>query len=122
MRVSLRLALDITTNDIVYDICGRKLKVSDYSVEYITGEPINVTFYCYDSDGNKEKYSYEDLYLNFDDIDDAENCFIEFVRRNPDLVFFNHDKINFAREIFMQGFSDGFQNKLKYSADEQLQK
>jgi hypothetical protein len=61
---------------------------------------------------------------NWDELCDEEKSFDSwFVQNNGDLYREIDDKIiGLLKMVYMQGYAAGFQNKLKYSSDEYLQK
>ena len=55
---------------------------------------------------------------NWDELCDEEKSFLKWIQNNDiGNVFFEILKI-----AYMQGYAEGFQSKLKYSSEEQLQK
>lgn len=122
MRLTLDSGLNYTTGDTLFDLCGRPLKVKDYSISYSNGKPINITFLCYYSSGDTGSYKYSQLYDSFDDLDDAEKSFLVWVQKNPDVVYFDIEEIDSLRQCYMDAFYSGFNHKLKHTAEEQLQK
>jgi len=122
MRINLKSCLNIKTLDTVYDMCGRPLKVKDYSITYENGKPVNATFGCYTDSGDFGVYKYSQLYDSFDDIDNAEKSFLKYLSRNPDIVYFDLEELDQIRDSYICGFNAGFEHKLICSAEEQLQK
>jgi hypothetical protein len=122
MRLTLDSGLNYTSGDILFDICGRKVKIKDYSIRYNNGKPIQITFVCYYDSGDTGSYSYSQLYDSFDDLDDAEKSFLKWIKKNPDVVYFDIEEIDSLRQCYIDAFYHGFNHRIQYSAEEQLQK
>jgi len=122
MRLSLNSLYNIHFGSLVYNICGDKITVQNYSFKYNNGKIISAELDCIDDSGYIEKYNYDELYDSFDDLCDEEKSFIKWIRKNPDVVYFDPEKVNQLRECYITAFADGFNSKLKYSAQESLQK
>ena len=122
MRLSLSSINNIYSGIVLYNICGGKVIVQNYSFKYNNGKIISAELDCIDSNGSTDKYSYDELYDSFEDLCDEEKSFVSWVRKNPDIVYFNPDIISQFRDCYIQAFASGFNQKLKYSAEESLQK
>ena len=122
MRLTLESSLNIKSLDTVFDICGRQLKVKDYSITYDNGKPIDAKFGCYSLSGDFGIYKYSQLYDSFEDLDDAEKSFLKYLQKNPDIVYFDLEEIDSLRGCYIDAFYSGYNHKLKYTAEEQLQK
>lgn len=61
---------------------------------------------------------------NFDDLCDEEKSFYEWFTKNGESIRkeINIKIIDLLKIMYMKGYASGFQNKLKHSAEEQLQK
>lgn len=60
---------------------------------------------------------------NLDDICDEEKSFNEWFKENNSFVYDSFDVLlEMYKNMYMQGYAAGFQSKLKYSSEEQLQK
>ena len=66
----------------------------------------------------------ENMTENLDELCDEEKSFDAwFVQNNGDLYRQIDDRIiDLLKMVYMQGYAAGFQSKLKYSSEEQLQK
>lgn len=122
MRLSLDSIGIIYSGLSLYNICGEKIVVKNYSFKYNNGKIISAELDCIDNNGYTEKYNYDELYDSFDDLCDEEKSFIQWIRKNPDIIYLDPDMVIRLRECYMQGFAEGFTSKLKYSAQELLQK
>ena len=122
MRLSLNNIDSVYSGSVLYNVCGDKLTVQNYSFKYNNGKIISWEVDCIDKDGYTEKYSYDELYDSFDDLCDEEKSFIKWIRKNPDIIYLYPDKVFQFRDCYIQAFADGFNQKLKYSEEEQLQK
>jgi hypothetical protein len=122
MRLSLNNIDSVYSGSVLYNVCGDKLTVQNYSFKYNNGKIISWEVDCIDKDGYTEKYSYDELYDSFDDLCDEEKSFIKWIRKNPDIIYLYPDKVFQFRDCYIQAFADGFNQKLKYSAEEFLQK
>ena len=126
IRKKMRLSLDSVNNIYsgysLYNICGNKLTVQNYSFKYNNGKIISAELDCIDDSGYTEKYNHDELYDSFDDLCDEEKSFIKWIRKNPDIIYLDPDSIAQLRECYIEAFADGFNSKLKYSAQESLQK
>ena len=122
MRLTLESALNFKPGDILLDICGRIISVKDYAYHYSDGKLSNVTFVCYYGSGDNSAFKYSQLYDSFDDLDDAEKSFLLWIKKNPDVVYFDLEEVDSLRECYIDAFYNGFNHKLKYLAEEQLQK
>ena len=124
--MTLRQALGIHSNDIVYDISGRELTVKDYSITFSNGEPKDAYFTCIDNSDPKKwqfTYKHDELYQNFEDLSDDEQSFISWVRTvYPDLKYRFYDDLSEIRTAYSAGFFAGLTDQLKTRAEEQLQK
>lgn len=122
MRVTLESSLDIKTLDILFDICGRQLKVKDCNIKYDNSKPIDATFGCYSLSGDFGVYKYSQLYHSFDDLENSEKSFLKYLHKNPDIVYFDTYEIDQLRDCYISAFEEGFNHKLRYTAEQQLQK
>lgn len=122
MRLTLESALDFKPGDILFDICGRIVSVKEYDNIYYNGHLVNVTFLCYYNSGDQGRFKYSQLYDSFEDLDDAEKSFLIWVKKNPDVVYFDLEEIDSLRDCYIDAFYSGFNHKLKYTAEQQLQK
>lgn len=122
MRVTLESSLDIRSLDILFDICGKQLKVKDYSITFDNGKPIDATFGCYSLSGDFGVYKYSQLYHCFDDLEDAEKSFLKYLHKNPDIIYFDLHEIDQLRDCYITAFNSGFSHKLRHNAEAQLQK
>lgn len=122
MRVTLESSLNIKSLDTLFDICGRQLKVKDYSITYDNGKPIDATFGCYNLSGDFGVYKYSQLYHSFDDLKHSEKSFLKYLHKNPDIIYFDMYEIDQLRDCYVSAFEEGFSHKLKYTAQEELQK
>ena len=122
MRLTLESAINYERGQILFDLCGRIVSIKEYRIIYTNGQLSDVEFICYYDNGNQETYKYSQLYDNFEDLDDAEKSFLLWIKKNPDVVYFDLEKLNFLRECYIEAFYNGFNHKLKYSAQEHLQK
>ena len=124
--MTLRQALGISSNDIVYDISDRKLTVKDYSITFSHGDPKDAYFTCVDNNDPKKwqfTYRYDELYQNFEDLSDDEQSYLGWVRTvYPDLKYRFYDDLKEIRTAYSAGFFAGLNHKLKIRAEEQLQK
>lgn len=60
---------------------------------------------------------------NSDELCDEEKSFNEWFKENGSLIYYAADvAVEMYKHIYMQGYAAGFQSKLKYSSEEQLQK
>lgn len=122
MRLTLESALNYNSGKILFDICGIRVSVKDYRIISNNNKLSDVEFICYYDNGNEETYKYSQLYDGFEDLDDAEKSFVFWIRKNPDIIYFDLEMIDHLRVCYIDAFYSGFNHKLKYSAEEQLQK
>jgi len=122
MRLTLESAINYKSGQILLDMCGRIVSVKDYRVIYNNGQLSDVEFICYYDNGNQATYKYNQLYDSFEDLDDAEKSFLVWIKKNPDIVYFNLDEVDSLRSCYIDAFYNGYNHKLKYLAEEQLQK
>lgn len=122
MRLSLDSIGTVYSGLSLYNIYGEKIVVKNYSFKYHDGKIISAELDCVDYSGYVEKYNYDELYDSFDDLCDEEKSFIQWIRKNPDIIYLDPDMIVRLRECYLQAFAEGFTSKLKYSAQELLQK
>lgn len=122
MRLTLESATKYKSGQILFDLCGKIVSVKDYRVIYNNGELSDVEFICYYDNGNQATYKYNQLYDSFEDLDDAEKSFLVWIKKNPDIVYFNLDEVDSLRSCYIDAFYNGYNHKLKYLAEEQLQK
>lgn len=122
MRLSPNNIDSVYSGSVLYNLCGDKLTVQNYSFKYNNGKIISAELDCIDDNGSTEKYNYDELYYSFEDLGDEEKSFIKWIRKNSDIIYLDPDSIVQLRECYIQAFADGFNSKLKYSAQESLQK
>lgn len=68
-------------------------------------------------------YLFEHLYdLDLIDVCDEEKSFIYWSIKNREFLEENFYSISMLKKAYMNGFSDGFEAKRKYTAEENLQK
>lgn len=121
--ISIREALTIKDGYIIHDYFGRMLRVNNYSIIYEKGLPVSVDFGCKDIYTNESfVYSYDEIYLEFNDLSDENKLFLTWLRKNDNCTYLHTDDIESFKEAFMAGFNTGLSYKLQYSSQEQLQK
>jgi len=121
--ISIREALSIRDGHIIHDHCGRTLEVKNYSIKYENGLPISVEFSCRDIYTNERLiYSYDEIYIDYNDLCDEQKLFLTWFRKDPDCHFMGSNEIRGLKLAFMTGFSEGLLYKRKNLAQEQLQK
>jgi hypothetical protein len=123
--MTLRQAMGLHSNSIVYDICGRELLVKDYSITFAHGEVKDATFKCIDhNDPSWEfTYRYDELYQDFEELSDDEKSFVIWSRKvYKDLKYKFSDELTEIKEAYSAGFFAGLTHQLKIRAEEQLQK
>lgn len=102
-------AIVLKTGQIVKNCFGEKFVVYkvDYSINFD-----NKQKQCYvqtiDSRTNKTWLSYNDIYLDNDDICDEEKYFLNWIKDNEEYVRENYDYLDILRFCFLQGFSKGY--------------
>jgi len=127
--MTLKRAILVRNNDIVYDITGKQLKVKEYSITFADGRFKDVHFRCIDnSDPTIESYHrYDELYEHFEDLSDEEKHFITWIKTkhydtNLEFKYLDNDEISKIKSAYLSGFAEGFAYRQKISAEEQLQK
>lgn len=120
MTLSLKSALNLKSGDTLYDLCGDKLVIKDYSIKYVDGKISNIMFVCYDNHGYTKEYEHYQTYASLDEMDDAEKSFCIWIKKNHDLLY--STDLEILQQCYVNGFYAGFNSKLNYRAEEQLQK
>lgn len=119
--ISIKQALTIRSGDTVYDYYGRVLLIHSYFIEYDKGIPTTIEFGCKDINTNEQlRYSYDEIYINYNDLSDEEKLFLIWLRKNTD--FYVSYDMELLKQAFITGFADGYNYKRKNLAEEQLQK
>ena len=124
MRLDLAMGLKI--GDTVYNAFMDKLVITS-RLDRINDEGTKVcdiVFGTVDTRLHSESYIFDDLY--FEDLEgesDEEKSFVNWAKDNRD--FFGSDEYmncNIIKQAYKQGFAMGFNAKLTYSHEEQMQK
>lgn len=123
--MTLRQAVGLSSNSIVYDISGRELLVKDYSITFAHGQVKDAVFKCIDNNNPSWEftYKYDELYQDLEELSDDEKSFLEWARKTyKDLKYKFSDELLEIKEAYSAGFFAGFDYQLKIRAEEQLQK
>lgn len=121
--ISIRQALALNTDNIIYDFCGRTLKIKSSSVTYYKGEPCSVRYYCSDiNTGALLYFTHYEIYQDYDDLCDEDKAFLSWIRSKDDCHTMCDDELLLLKDAFLSGFNHGISYTFKRKADEQLQK
>jgi|688.fasta_scaffold263777_3 hypothetical protein len=122
MRLSSNYSKNLYKGLVVYNVYGDKLIVKNYNITYTSEKIDSAEVFCTNEKGLTEKYSLDELYDDFNDLCDEEKSFIYWIRKNTDIIYLDVNTIDLLRKCYVQAFANGFNSKLKYSAQEILQK
>lgn len=119
----LDIAMSVNVGESVFNCFNDYLTVSEKKIFYTDkGKINNIIFVTEDSKGLVHKYDHEDLYVDdMEDESDTEKAWVGWASQNKDFLE-TFDHIATIRNIYIEGFVEGFKNKLKYSYLEQMQK
>jgi uncharacterized secreted protein with C-terminal beta-propeller domain len=121
--ITINDALFLNKDDLIFDICGRQLKIKSYTVTYNQSEPTNVIFYCVDiNTGALLYFCHNEIYQNYEDLSDEDKLFLSWIRKKEDCYTMCEDELLCLREAYLSGFRDGYITKDRINAERQLQK
>ena len=112
-------ALSLKSDDCVYDKDNTKLIIKDYCVKFNNnGQIRTIIFGCLDKKNTKVNHPFYHLFLNPGSIKNSDKSFIRWSIDN--ISFIENNITNL--DIIIKSYCEGFDNTLKYLAEDQLQK
>lgn len=122
--ITINNALCFKKDDLIFDICGRSLKIKNYKITYDDqGKPINIIFYCIDiNTGALLYFSHNEIYQTYEDLSDENKLFLSWIRKKEDCYTMCEDEFILLKESYLSGFRDGYITKDKINSEHQLQK
>ena len=113
----LDLAMGLKVGDKIVNVFMDELVISQIEHNYDPKPPV---FIALDTRLQKHYLWFDEIYHpDLEDICDEEKSFILWAKDNKQLIGENS---RLAKEIYMQGYAMGFNSKLQYSYEEQMQK
>lgn len=113
----LDLAMGLKVGDKIVNVFMDELVISKIDHSYDPKPPV---FIAVDTRLEKHYLWFDDIYYpDLSDICDEEKSFVLWAKDNKQLIGENS---RLSKEIYMQGYVNGFNSRLKYSHEEQMQK
>jgi hypothetical protein len=113
----LDLAMGLKVGDRILNVFMDDLVISSIDHSYDPKPPV---FIALDTRLQKHYLWFDEIYYpDLSDICDEEKSFILWARDNR---LFIGENSRLSKEIYMQGYANGFNSRLKYSHEEQMQK
>ena len=113
----LDLAMGLKVGDKIVNVFMDELVISKIDHSYDPKPPV---FIALDTMLQKHYLWFDDIYYpDLSDICDEEKSFVLWAKDHKQLVGENS---RLSKEIYMQGYANGFNSRVKYSHEEQMQK
>lgn len=113
----LDLAMGLKVGDKIVNVFMDELVISKIDHTYDPKPPVYIAL---DTMLQKHYLWFDDMYYpDLSDICDEEKSFVLWAKDNRQLIGENS---RLSKEIYMQGYANGFSSRLKYSHEEQMQK
>lgn len=114
----LDLAIGLKPGDKVVNVFMDELVIS--SIDYSISPSKPPVFTALDTRLQKHYLWFDEIYHpDLEDICDEEKSFVLWAKDNKQLIGENS---RLSKEIYMQGYANGFNSRVKYSHEEQMQK
>lgn len=117
--LNINQALNLISGDMVYNNRGEQLIIQDYRVKFLDGSIQTIIFGCLNSRQQKYDYPYYHLFMSRNNI--TNDC-VSFIKWSVDHVDILDKMTHKELDLIKKVYCDGFKDRLKYLAEEQLQK
>lgn len=116
-------AQNLKIGDKVLNTFMSHLTVNSIKMVHLDNEELlHILVTTSDEANSRDTYHHEDIYLpDLDGVSDEEKSWLNWAKDNSDFIE-EFDHLPSIRNIYMSGFANGFEHKLRYSHEELMQK